>query len=95
MSPACASLESATWDWPPRGHTAWAVKGRVKGKLVRERTRVERSIGTIKSHRYGFNLPPARSVAMMGVCGQRAALGLNLGKLVRGVAKKRKLHLVW
>jgi hypothetical protein len=54
---------------------------------------VEGSIGTIKSNKYGFNRPAARSAAMMGVCGQRAVLGLNLTKLLRGVAKKRKIAL--
>jgi hypothetical protein len=79
----------------PRGHTAWAVKGQVKEELIRERTLVEGSIGTIKRQRYGFNRPAAQSVAMMGVCGQRAVLGFNLGKLVRGIAQKRRLEVVW
>jgi len=34
-----------------------------------------------------------RSVAMMGVCGQRAVLGLNLTKLVRGAAQNRGIAL--
>ncbi len=29
----------------------------------------------------------------MGVCGQRAVLGLNLTKLIRGVAKLNKVAL--
>jgi hypothetical protein len=78
----------------PRGRTAWAVKGRVKEELIRERTLVEGSIGTIKGQKYGFNRPAARSAAMMGLCGQRAALGFNLTKMVRGVARKRNLVLL-
>jgi hypothetical protein len=78
----------------PRGRTEWAVKGRVKENLIRERTLVEGSIGTIKSQKYGFNRPAARSAGMMGVCGQRAVLGLNLTKLARGIAEKRGLTLV-
>ena len=78
----------------PRGRTEWAVKGRVKENLIRERTLVEGSIGTIKSQKYGFNRPAARSAEMMGVCGQRAVLGLNLTKLARGIAEKRGLVLV-
>jgi hypothetical protein len=77
----------------PRGRTAWAVKGRLKEELIRERTLVEGSIGTIKGQKYAFNHPAARSAAMMGVCGQRAALGFNLTKLVRGIAAKRRLRL--
>jgi hypothetical protein len=81
--------------WAPRGHTAWAVKGHGKEELIRERTLVEGSIGTIKNLRYGFNRPPAWSVARMGVCGQRAVLGFKLGKLVRGTAQKRRREVVW
>lgn len=77
----------------PRGQAQWAVKGRVKEDMIRERGLVEASIGTIKSGKYNFNRPAARSVAMMGVCGQRAVMGANLTKLVRGVAKKRGIVL--
>jgi hypothetical protein len=77
----------------PRGRTAWQVDGRVREKLISERALVEGSIGTLKSPKYGFNRPSARSIAMMGVCGQRAVLGLNLTKLLRGVAQKRGLAL--
>ena len=77
----------------PRGHTAWAVKGRVKEELIKERALVEGSIGTIKCQKYGFNRPAARSAAMMGVCGQRATLGFNLSKLVRCIAREQRLTL--
>jgi Transposase domain (DUF772) len=77
----------------PRGRTPWEVEGKVKDRLIKERALVEGSIGTIKGAKYGFNRPAARSAAMMGVCGQRAALGFNLTKLVRGIAGKRKLTL--
>jgi IS5 family transposase len=78
----------------PRGQAQWAVHGAMKDKLVRERAQVEGGIGAIKNGRYGFNLPPARSAAMMGVCGQRAVLGLNLNKLVRGLAARKEMVLV-
>ena len=77
----------------PRGRVAWQVNGRVREKLIAERALVEGSIGTLKSPKYGFNRPAARSIAMMGVCGQRAALGLNLTKLLRGVAQKQGMAL--
>jgi hypothetical protein len=78
----------------PRGRTAWQVDGPVRERLIAERALVEGSIGTIKCAKYGFNRPAARSATMMGVCGQRAVLGLNLTKLVRGIAEKRRLALV-
>lgn len=78
----------------PRGKTPWEVEGAVKARLVKERALVEGSIGTIKCSKYGFNRPAARSVAMMGVCGQRAVLGLNLTKLARGAAQNKGIVLV-
>ena len=77
----------------PRGSTPWEVEGAVRARLIKERALVEGSIGTIKCAKYGFNRPAARSVAMMGVCGQRAVLGLNLTKLARGAADKRGIAL--
>lgn len=78
----------------PRGRAHWRVSGRVKDRLVSERAQVEGGIGTIKSGKYGFNRPAARSAATMGACGQRAVLGFNLNKLIRGIAAKRELVLV-
>ncbi len=78
----------------PPGRTRWAVSGKVKDNLVKERARVEGSIGTLKSRRYGFNRPLARSVAMMGAYGQRAVLGFNLNTLVRELAKRKAVEVV-
>lgn len=78
----------------PRGKAKWAVEEKVKDKLVNERAQVEGSIGTVKGERYGFNRPRARSVEMMGVCGQRAVLGLNLNKVIRGLAERNEVVLV-
>jgi hypothetical protein len=78
----------------PRGKAKWAVAGRMKDKLVSERAQVEGGIGAIKSARYGFNRPAAKSAAAMGVCGQRSVLGFNLNKLMNGLAERRKVVLV-
>jgi hypothetical protein len=67
----------------PRGRAAWAVSGKAREKLIRERAKVEGGIGAVKQPRYGFNRPRARSAEMMKYCGQRAVLGFNLMKLVR------------
>jgi hypothetical protein len=77
----------------PRGRAPWEVQGKVRDRLIRERALVEGSIGTIKCSKYGFNRPAARSAAMMGLCGQRAVLGLNLTKLLRGAAGRRGIAL--
>ena len=78
----------------PRGQAPWAVDGAMRKKLVNERAQVEGGIGTIKSGRYGFNRPAARSVAAMAMCGQRAVLGFNLNKLIRGLAAREEMVLV-
>lgn len=78
----------------PRGRLPWAVRGAIKDKLVKERAQVEGGIGTVKHSKYGFNLPAARSAQAMAMCGQRAVLGFNLNKLVRGLAKRNKMVLV-
>jgi hypothetical protein len=78
----------------PRGRAEWKVCGKTRETLISERAQVEGGIGTIKCGKYGFNKPSARSVAAMGACGQRAVLGFNLNKLVRGLAERRKVVLV-
>lgn len=78
----------------PRGKAEWTVSAATKKKLVSERAQVEGGIGTLKHAKYGFNRPAARSVRMMGFCGQSAALGFNLNKLVRELARRRRAVLV-
>jgi hypothetical protein len=74
----------------PRGKAEWQVGERLKKQLTSERVQVEGCIGAMKGAKYGFNKPAARSVDMMGACGQRAAFGFNLTKLVRGLAELKK-----
>jgi len=78
----------------PRGRAHWRVSGTMREQLVSERAQVEGGIGTIKCGKYGFNKPAARSAATMGAAGQRAVLGFNLNKLIRGIAAKRNVVLV-
>jgi hypothetical protein len=70
----------------PVGKAKWAVSDRVRKSLVRERVLVEGSIGAVKSSRYGFHRPAAKSARMMGTCGYLAILGFNLNKLARDTA---------
>ena len=78
----------------PRGKAKWQVAGKAKDKLVSERAQVEGGIGSLKSHKYGFNKPAAKSANGMGVCGQRSVLGFNLNKLMNGLAERRSVVLV-
>lgn len=70
----------------PLGKAKWAVTDKVRKSLVRERVLVEGSIGAVKSGRYGFHRPAAKSARMMGTCGHLAVLGFNLNKLARDTA---------
>lgn len=78
----------------PRGKREWAVSESMREKLVKERALVEGGIGAVKSSRYNFHRPRARSMRMMGACGQLAVLGFNLNKLARGLAARREVELV-
>jgi hypothetical protein len=78
----------------PRGRIKWSVRGAMKNKLVKERAQVEAGIGTVKHAKYGFTKPAARSAPAMAMCGQRAVLGFNLNKFVRGLAARNKMVLV-
>jgi hypothetical protein len=78
----------------PRGKSEWRVSKATKKKLVSERAQIEGGIGTIKHNKYGSNRPAARSVRMMGACGQLAVLGFNLNKVIRELAKRSEMKLV-
>jgi hypothetical protein len=78
----------------PRGRAQRAVRGQMKQKLVRERAQVEAGSGTVKHSEYGFTRPAARSAPAMAMCGQRAILGYNLNKFVRGLTERNKMVLV-
>src|SRR5205085_1955710 len=58
----------------PRGRGNWAVSDASREKLVKERALVEGGIGAVKSSRYNFHRPRAKSVRMMGASGQLAVL---------------------
>jgi hypothetical protein len=69
----------------PVGKLSWSVSERMRKRIVSERVKVEGSIGAVKTARYGFHRPAARSAKMIGVCGHLAVLGFNLNKLAREI----------
>jgi len=69
----------------PKGQAKWKVSDRCRKKMVRERAQVEGSIGCLK--RVGFNRPNSKNTQSVLRAGQRAALRLNLTKLVRDIKK--------
>lgn len=78
----------------PQGRARSPVSESMSKKLSRERALIEGGIGAVKSSRYNFNRPRAKSTRMMGVCGQLAVLGFNLNKLARAFAARRKMAVV-
>ena len=78
----------------PQGRVQWAVSKPMREKLVRERALVEAGIGAVKSSRYNFHRPRAKSTQMMGVAGQLAVLGFNLNKLARAFAARQRMVVV-
>jgi hypothetical protein len=67
----------------PKGKAKWRVSNRCKTKIMKERAQVEGSIGCLK--RIGFNRPYSKNTTSLLRAGQRAALRLNLIKLVRDI----------
>ncbi len=67
----------------PKGKADWEIS-KTKQKVVKPaRAQVEGVIGTIKSNKYKFNKPGARSITAMESCGHRSILGSNLTKLMK------------
>jgi hypothetical protein len=75
----------------PKGKDKWQVSEKMKEHIISERAQVEAPIGTIKSARYGFTKPEARSEEAMVTYGFRSILGFNMNKLVREVIKKQMM----
>ena len=67
----------------PAGNANWEVSEKLAESIRRERAQVEGVIGVLKSSKYKFNKPYARSVRSMETYAQRSFLGFNLSKAVR------------
>lgn len=67
----------------PAGKAKWQVSEKMAESIRRERAQVEGVIGALKSSKYKFNKPYARSVRSMEICAQRSFLGYNLSKAIR------------
>lgn len=78
----------------PQGRCKWAVSKAMQEELSKERALIEAGIGAVKSSRYNFHRPRAKSVRMLGACGQLAVLGFNLNKMARAFAGRRKMAVV-
>jgi len=69
----------------PRGRAKWRVTEEDRKAVMSERGKMEGSIGTLKSERYGFNRPKERKLETLKMAGQRSFLSLNLNRLMKNV----------
>jgi transposase, IS5 family len=67
----------------PTGKAKWSVSEKMAETIRRERAQVEGVIGNLKSKKYGFNKPNAKSTRAMETYGHRSFLGFNLVKMIR------------
>ena len=74
----------------PKGKAAWAVAAADRPQVSSERGRMEGSIGSLKSAKYGFNKPQERKWDNLKAAGQRSLVALNLNKLMRDIVAQTK-----
>jgi len=74
----------------PKGKAAWLVSGPDRQTVRSERGQTEGSIGTLKSSKYGFNLPKERNQETIQAAGQRSILSLNLTTFLKDVVNAGK-----
>jgi hypothetical protein len=67
----------------PKGKADWLIAEEDQKLVKSERGKMEGSIGTLKSEKYGFNKPKERKWEMIQAAGQRSRVSLNLNKLMR------------
>lgn len=67
----------------PAGKAKAAVCATKAEEIRRERAQVEGVIGTLKTRKYGFNKPNAKSAMAMATYAHRSFLGFNLCKMAR------------
>lgn len=82
---------------PPRGKARWRETEEGRKKIMSERGKMEGSIGTLKSERYGFNRPRERKIETLRMAGQRSFVSLNLNRLMKkliGSGKEKKMMRV-
>ncbi len=74
----------------PKGKGEWLVAGEDRERVRSERGKMEGSIGTLKTEKYGFNKPKERKWEVLQGSGQGSMLSLNLNKLMRDLANSER-----
>lgn len=74
----------------PKGKGEWLVAGEDRESVKSERGKMEGSISTLKTEKYGFNKPKERKWEVLQGSGQGSMLSLNLNKLMRNLANTQR-----
>jgi hypothetical protein len=74
----------------PKGKAPWLIGEPDRQTVRSERGKTEGSIGTLKSPKYGFNLPKERNQETLQAAGHRSILSLNLNTFMKDVSSTRK-----
>ena len=77
----------------PKGKAPWLVAGQDRQTVRSERGKTEGSIGTLKSAKYGFNLPKERSEETLQAAAHRSILSLNLNTFLKDVSNTKRSAL--
>ena len=78
----------------PKGKGEWLVAGEDRERVKSERGKMEGSIGTLKTQKYGFNKPKERNWEVLQGSGQESILSLNLNKLMKDLVNSKKTKKV-
>ena len=73
----------------PRGGR-WRVTEEDRREVMSERGKMEGSIGTLKSEKYGFNRPKERKWEALRMAGQRSFASLNLNRVMKNLVESGK-----
>jgi hypothetical protein len=78
----------------PKGKGEWLVAGEDRKRVRSERGKMEGSIGTLKTEKYGFNKPRERNWEVLQGSGQESILSLNLNKFMKDLVNSKKTKKV-
>jgi hypothetical protein len=78
----------------PKGKGEWLVVGEDRERVKSERGKMEGSIGTLKTEKYGFNKPKERNWEVLQGSGQESILSLNLNKFMKDLVNSKKTKKV-
>jgi hypothetical protein len=74
----------------PKGNATWLIDEPDRQTVRSERGKTEGSIGTLKSSKYGFNLPKERNQQTIQAAGHKSILSLNLNTFIKDVSNQKR-----